>query len=225
MDSPKIETLKKIELINNTLQDFANARIPWSQRKEVAAWSALLFYIAIILSIFKFLGIDKTDPPKLQISVFFALFILTLLTFIFFRFIHANYASTYFFIAQIEVIKNIRLELIDKADKFFEENGIENSNDFNILIDKRIDVELKFNTQKFSGKLHPVLILLFFWFSFWIIKPFRWLYKKMSHAPETHSSPRKLGSIERMEAALYSLLILVFLISVCFLYKIDSIAK
>jgi hypothetical protein len=198
----------QIEKISDHLMENSKSRIPWIQRKEISAWSGLIFYYAILWSLGSLISdqdISKIDP------LYFILFF-TCLGFAFFRFIHTQYASIYQMNAHSFVHKRVAMQIIVQKSQFFLTNEIENIDTLFEYINKKIEFEIHNNFQKFRGKLHPLQIVFYFWFYIFIF-----LFQKIFKLKK-----RKLNNNEREEAALYSLLVLGFIFINCVLLLLST---
>jgi hypothetical protein len=86
-----------IDRLIDYYKDDRESLIPWLQRREVSAWSAVLFYIAILWSITNII----IKPEKNYVNEFgnYEVLVLLVLLFflfiVFFRFVHAQYSSIY----------------------------------------------------------------------------------------------------------------------------------
>jgi len=86
---------KELDIILDYLKDTIKQKIPWIQRKEISAWSALILYFGSLWSLTN-LFINNTElSSKLPDSPIFPIILLFIFAFIFFRFIHSQYASIY----------------------------------------------------------------------------------------------------------------------------------
>ena len=206
-----LTTKSKVEILINTLEKEKDLLIPWLQRKEIAAWSAVLFYIAILWAFLQFLNNSKNF---INDNAYLFIFLLILILggwIIFFRFIHSQYASIYDWNARSIVLRDIIFELIEKEDRFFELNNVKLSN-LNEYIRNQIK-DMKINeVQKFIGKNHPLKIFIYFWF-LWLIKLFSKVFNKKINK-------ESLTNFERQEASIYSLLSLITLFTIYLLYRI-----
>ena len=215
-------------LITYLYHDIDNL-LPWFQRKEIAAWSAILFYIAILGTYMKliFEFIDKTKSIEflpLSISaLFFSICFLTLLSYIFFRFIHSQYSSIYQWHANTAALKSIILETIEAGSRP-EMSKVKEQ------IEKDTKKLRKEWYQIYIGNYHPLIILFFFWIEL-ISLPFRnkgnsivqgflkehfnklydLSYKRCEETKRYQEIKSYLSNFERQEAALYSLLLLIAL--------------
>lgn len=190
----KVDNEKFIDFLYKLI----NSRIPWIQRKEVSAWSALLFLYAILWAINSIIK-SKNSIIASPIESFFLLGLIYAICFIFFRFIHSQYASIYYMTAHSNVIAKFIFISVEKDKSFFEIKKISNYEDFQELIKENVNSELQNKVQQFRGNIHPLKIVFYLWVPF--------IYKIF------HQNKIKLCTHEKAEASIYSLIIISIIIS------------
>ena len=92
------QDFEKIKLIIETVNYEINSYTPWVARKEIAAWAALVLYLALIGAIigflFKNLNYDISFIEIILLLIPSAIFII-ILSIIFASFIHSQFSSIY----------------------------------------------------------------------------------------------------------------------------------
>lgn len=149
-------------------------------RKETAAWSFIIFYVASIWTFYNSFIEDKTAGPY---TLIFSLIVVVLIGYIAFQFVHSQYASIYYRLAFTLAVEERINDLIQ------ENNDVKNSN-----LRERQSYYLE-EIQPFRGKNHPLKIFLRFWHNL----PYL-LYPKKR---------KELRNPAKHEASLYSIIILV----------------
>ena len=182
----------KLRLLIDILSQDVHKHPGWIERKEVAAWAAVVFYIVGLWSLFSFVA-DYENPFDFLVLILLVILLIVLFISIFF-FVHAQYSSIYFNHAYSSAVQRAIYELIRKAVKG---QDIDIDLDFHNLdpypkFIKELLEEQQKKVQPYRGKKHPIKILIEFW-------TFAWIWKK----PEE----RKLDNHSKQEAAIYSLLI------------------
>ena len=191
----------------NFLLNEHNFKIPWVQRKEIAAWSALLLLFAILwaLTTFENSIIIKSNPIlflSLIIAVCYAIF----------RFIHAQYISIYNISAQKEVVKEIIFNFCSNNDVFFKDNEISSYEDYKNYFEVKIKFETKTNIKKVNKNWHPLWIVLYLWTDI--------LYRLFANKKR-----KPISSFEKSEASIYSLIIILIIfysIFICTIYPSEQ---
>lgn len=127
---------EKIKLIVDNLNQEINSYTPWVSRKEIAAWSAIAVFVAIMFSIIKY--ILTTDIAKLskyfEILTAYVIFSVLVIVFsvIIFLFIHSQYSSIYDKRVYTIAIQKVIFRLILKGTE-----TKENFKNVKALIDKK----------------------------------------------------------------------------------------
>lgn len=201
----KLIEIDKDKFINFLLSE-TDFNTPWIQRKEVSAWSALLFLYAILWALTSFFNYQNSFFTKENIIPFSIM--IYAICFVFFRFIHSQYSSIYYMSARTTVIKEIILNLCETGNSFFEKNGIFNYEDCQTYLNNKTEYALKNTIQKFRGKIHPLRILIYFWTYLFI-----WIFRR---------DKRKLNLVEKAEASIYSLIVLVVIFYTWYLYYMQE---
>jgi hypothetical protein len=200
----------RVNALINMLQKDRDILVPRLHRKEIAAWAAILFYVAMLWALFQLLiqnnNLIKDDSHFLILGLLIAILFGG---FIVFRFLHSQYAVIYDWEARWRVFRDMILQLIEKEDGFLEENHIKISN-LTEYIKVQVRSRKENEVQQFIGKIHPLKIFLYFWFLWPIIKPWCKVFKK-------EIKKDYLTNHEKQEASIYSLLIVVTLIPIFFL--------
>lgn len=187
------------EHLLNFLSNEMSLYVNWIQRKEVAAWTAIIFYVASIWTFYNAF-IDKLSINKGE--MFFSMLAVILIGYIVFRFIHSQYSSIYHRNAYTRAIKIVVSELLNEKLKFPEIDF-----DYDIktrqpkYLSKHFEQEFQY-VQPYRGRFHPFKIVIKFWLS-WPINFFMKIFRK--------PNSRNLNNPEIQEAALYSIIIFVSL--------------
>ena len=193
--------MSKIDrLIKVFVQDKAS-HYSWVLRKEIAIWSAIIFYSAILWTIFNtgFKGCKNISMPIAICSII----TLAIIAKIFFSFVHSQFSSIYYTGCRMVALFNIIQTIIDNPDSAKKLDSSEQKDSF---YPKYIKTEMDTlwpKYQPFRGKLHPIKIFLIFWFG--------WFYKK--------STRDKLSNHHKQEACIYSLILLMNVIYVYLIIK------
>jgi len=200
-----LDESEKIKIFIETLNKEIESYTPWASRKEIAAWTAIAFYIALIGFFIDF--ILKFFTNDINIFSFFLqviplYLIMVILSLIFFIFIHSQFSSIYDRAARTNAIRNTIFKVL-------QENSLK-SIDFEINEEQNILISMidELNKQKEwirpTIQFHPINILLDLW-------TFQWLKKYKKSRYKTHA---------RQEAAIYSLILLSYLFMSLILFKI-----
>ena len=196
---------EKIKIFIETLNKEIESYTPWASRKEIAAWTAIAFYLASIAFFIDF--ILRFYVHNINIMVFFIeiipFYLLAfILSFIFFIFIHSQFSAIYDKAARTNTIRNTIFKVL-------KENSLK-SIDFEIdekenILKSMLD-ELKKQKEwiRPTRQFHPLNILLELW-------TFQWIKKDKKRRYKTHA---------RQEAAIYSLILLSYLFMTLILFKI-----
>ena len=191
----KNEYHKNVELVVQVLTKLLERHIPWIERKEVAAWTAIAFYVTLISFLFKQLSenIEKLSLIELitivPISLSFSIII--------FSFIQSQFASLYYRITMTNFTQ-------DKIHHLLLTNKLED-NDLDLIkfnFAQILEEEFKKYIeiiQPHIGKKHALKTLFCFWF--WVIS---WFRKKEKYV--------HIGNRAKQEGAIYSLIIVINLI-------------
>ncbi len=201
----------KIKILIDSLNLEINSYTPWVARKEMSAWAAIVFYLALVWSIIgyilnnynesinflDFLFIFATSPIIfLAISLIFALFI------------HSQFSSIY---DKIKLTDAMRKNIY----KLLQSEGF-NSFDFNInekselpgfihedYINNHKDNVEESRFPKSLKDTRPLQLLITLW-------SFKW----------TKNSESKLSTHEKQESLLYSLIIVSWITLTIVLFKL-----
>jgi hypothetical protein len=199
-------TVSKEQLLRY-LSDDMNLYVIWIQRKEIASWSAIIFYVASIWTLYNAF-IDKLSVEKSDLIISFMAVILV--GYIVFRFIHSQYSSIHhrnaYTLAIKRVISEFMREEIDIGKIDFSFDTLTRQPAF---LAQYLSEEFQY-VQPFRGKMHPLRIVLRFWLG-WINFAISKIIKKDDF--------KKLSNPEIQEASLYSLIILMTLFYGYLIYK------
>ena len=194
---------RNLDKVIDVLHEDIKSTIPWVQRKEISAWSSIIFYYAILWSSGKFFA----SPERASIHPLCVIFFLFCLGFIFSRFVHAQYQSIYHKKARQVVLEKLLLGIVERRVQFFDDNNIKTHNDLLDYIKQQTTKE-KNSTMKGKVVFHLFRIMIYFWICEIITKIFH--MKRKSH---------NLDNNERGAAALYSLILLGGISSIYFYVK------
>lgn len=216
---------KEVSELINLLKEERNSKTFWIQRKETAAWTSAVFFITLLGLFYNFIItqflLNIFSKPIYNFSSI--TLILLLLFWIFFKFIHAQFAALYYETAKSWVHDEIIFDLINKKSEFLEKiNSFKDLHDYRhkLILQRQRD-----DFQKFIGHWHPFLIGLYFWkyipvpipIIYFIILIIECIYPEFKDKDEKKNKKiwyktKKLNTLERQEAALYSLLFLTIAI-------------
>lgn len=199
---------KKNQLINY-LNNETNVHEPLIHRKETAAWAFIIFYVAIIWTLYNAFFKNNTflenNIPDNQFLIF-SFIVVVLLGFVAFRFVHSQYASIYWRMAYTRAIRRM---ILDLAKKDSIETKLyfpwEERKYMPKILTEQLQSNLK-EIQPFWGIRHPTQILLRFWLSFLF-----WLYWFIAKKLKKKGKMVELSNPTKQEASLYSIIILVTL--------------
>ncbi|NIR71799.1 hypothetical protein GWN75_21855 [candidate division KSB1 bacterium] len=175
----------------------------WTERKEIAAWAALVFYLAGLWSLFS-VTVNYEITFSFWVFPGFILLLVLLLVFILI-FIHAQYVSIYFNSSYSKAVRRACFELIDAIEKKKWDEAVKK---FSLDFDKQSDSYPKFienrlieirqkEVQPYSGKKHVCRILCELW---------RYICIRLS-GKEDNTKDQELSPTSRQEAVLYYLAI------------------
>ena len=193
------------------LSNEKNIHEPLIQRKETASWSFIIFYVATIWTIYNIFLDNK--PPTFTIILSF--FVVVLLGYIAFQFVHSQYASIHYWNAYRAAINKTIIDLMEENFRMEKLPWDEKQNMPNFL-SKQVS-ENKKKVQPFLGEKHPLKILLRFWL-YWLFK-FLWEKKGIKEVEKLGNPKEYLRNPAKQEASLYSIIILVTL-TYCYLISI-----
>lgn len=183
--------MKKDELTKDQLLNYLsgekNLHEPLIQRKEIAAWSFTIFYVASIWTLYSTFLDNKTLGTGSS-PLLFSIVVVVLLGYVAFMFVRSQYASIYFRWANTLAIDRAIYKLMEQD---FDLTTLDFSFDTKAGRPKFLSEELFHyldEKQPFRGKIHPLKILLRFW------SPWHFV---------------KLNNTAKQEASLYSIIILV----------------
>lgn len=202
---------KQMENISDFYLEFTKTRIPWIQRKEISAWSATIFYYAIIWSLGNFIIKLDSNSSKIIPEIFFIIFLILIITIcalIFIIFIYVQYQQIFQIIAGSNIAREIMRNIAFEEGKFFSNNKIGNGNDLTKYFGDRKKEYLN-NMLFIVNKWRPIVILLVYW-----IMPFQ---------KASHSKKFRLDNKEIEEASLYYLIItgaIFYIIVVLYNFKL-----
>ena len=199
------DTSKVNEVLFSIKKDY-DSRI---QSRQVAGWSAIIFYFPLLWYFNKLIFNENCEPIfNSLLARIIILFIPVILGYIFFRFIHANYQEVYLTDSIRKVIDKTIIEIIRKKNEYFKIKKIISSKQ---LIKKTIvkKANKKFDViQSKRGKLFPLKIV-----------------KALFFNEIFYNKEYKLTNVERQEASLLSLLFFSTLLYEIYLLKILGIFK
>ncbi|NQU85251.1 MAG: hypothetical protein HQ541_05775 [Mariniphaga sp.] len=176
----------------NFLREESNSVIPWIQRKEVSAWSALILLYAILWSISKIPTVNGNVLGQIDNLIY--LIGIYSICYIFFQFIHAQYASIYYKTGYTSVVKEIIFEICEKDNSFFEKNEIKNYENWDKYINENISKEIK-KSKECNLRYRPLFIVIYLLFD-----PIIKIFNKRKSI---------LNNNEKSEASIYSLIVIV----------------
>jgi hypothetical protein len=188
--------LEKKKLLIDVLTIELNSTIPWVSRKEIASWTAIAFYIAVILSSTGFLYNNFSEYESFSVPIILKIspWIVIMFSIIVALFIHAQFSAIYDKQIFTMIIRKNIYKIIDSDDI-----SIYN---LNFTDEKERSLPLfisdEYNSFRKSNK-RPGVIENYYKLLKWV---FFWLFRRL--LKQEHSTTQK------QEALLYSL-ILMFL--------------
>ena len=190
---------EKYLLVLKTLYEERKVYMNFVIRKEVAAWAAIVVFIAIIAFSLNLIKFDM-----LFYKIFFSSFIISL-GFIFFAFIHTQYSSIHASYAIVHSLMTIFTSLLRKKSYNFSEIEINKElgtpKCINDIIQKTIKKNLPYRGQK-----HPIKIM-------WDFFPLRrWASSNMEKRKNIHDAVTQ-------EAALNWLLLLTIIFPLVYIWS------
>lgn len=152
------------DLLINFLQQDASLQINWAQKKEVAVWSATIFYIGIVYFLFQIFLLDHNksiyQDHMIIVAIINGIFLIAITYFIW-----SNFNSIYNSNAYYLSIKKIIFDMFSNN----EFPSVENTNP-NVEVHPDIVAnELKFrlkSIQPFMKFNRPFIIVFSFWLNF-----------------------------------------------------------
>ena len=182
--------MEKTKLLIETVNNEINSYTPWVSRKEIAAWTAIALYLALIWSFIGFIFNNIatfTSNIDMFLLVFVSPILVILISTIFALFIHSQFSSIYDKTAltnalRKNIYKLIKLGDIDSIDLSFN----------NIKWLPQFVIEDYQSQRRSSIRIQPLDNLINLW-------TFRWFRKK---------EQAKLSTHQKQETLIYSLIIL-----------------
>jgi hypothetical protein len=195
---------ERISIIVETLNKEIESYTPWASRKEIAAWTAIAFYLALVWLFVDFLlkiSLEKLIIFKSFIEIIPLFILLIFVSIIFLIFIHSQFSSIYDKSSRTNAIRNTIFKILSNKN---EPIDLDVDKDENIL--KIILPELEYQKEwiRPSSGFHPLNVLFDLW-------SFRWARKREDRKYNTHA---------RQEAAIYSLIIFSWALLLILLLKI-----
>lgn len=191
---PKKGDLDKKRLIIDAINNELNSYTPWVSRKEIASWTAIAFYIAIILSSTGFLYNNFSEYKSFSVpSILIILpFMVILFSITVALFIHSQFSAIYDKEIISKILRKNIYKVIDSDD----------INDFNLKFD---------NDKKMESRPHFISDEYYLYIDKnkrpGVIKNFRNLWKGI-----LKRNFEMISTHQRQEALLYQMIIIFFCI-------------
>ncbi len=199
---------KDISRLSEILLTIKKEYSSWVQSRQVASWSALLFYFPLLWYFNKLIFNENCSPIFNSLFThIIILFVPVILWYIFFRFIHANYQQIFFTYSRNSVINKASIEIIHKKVEFFKNNKIADAEGLLNYITNTAKNKFNATYNKKRGKFQPVKIVIALWLGLLI----------------NNDKYKNLTNVERQEAALFFLLFFSTLFYEIYLLKILKI--
>jgi hypothetical protein len=194
----------RVKMIVDTLSKEIESYTPWASRKEIAAWTAIAFYLAIVWLFLDF--ILKISSENFNFFNFFLevlplYAVLIVISMIFLIFIHSQFSSIYDKQAKTNAIRNTIFKILNNEIKPMDLKIDVEKNILELMIN---ELEDQVGRIRFKEGIHPLNVLIDLW-------SFRWIRKTEGKKYNTHA---------RQEAAIYSLVLVSYGIMSIFLTKI-----
>jgi len=186
--------LEKIKLLVETMNIEINSYTPWVARKEIAAWTAIAFYIALIGALIGFIFriLNSVSSPVAIILFFPVTALLVALSILFIVFIHSQFSSIYDKKALTRALRKKIYDLIDSGN--LDSSDLKYGKN-NVSIPNFINSKYTAFTKKYEE----------------IIKKDKWRPLYLLKSLRTLNYEENFGLHGRQEAIIYLLLICSFL--------------